>query len=91
MAFSGYPDGRRAMSEISRVLASDGRLLVVDINYPADGNRIGTTITRLWAHGGDIIRDMGQLFKGWGFRYRDDEVGGFGTVHLYIADRKREN
>lgn len=88
MAFSGYPDGQRAMSEISRVLAPDGRLLMVDINYPTDGNRIGTIITRFWARGGDIIRDMGHLLGSWGFHYTDAEVGGFGTVHLYVAERE---
>jgi ubiquinone/menaquinone biosynthesis C-methylase UbiE len=88
MAFSGYPDGQLAMSEISRVLKTDGRLLMVDINYPADGNRLGTIITRIWARSGDIIRDMGQLFRSCGFHFTDDEVGGYGSVHLYIAERE---
>ena len=33
MAFSGYPDGNRAMSELHRVLKPGGRLVIIDIEY----------------------------------------------------------
>ena len=33
MAFTGYPDGKKALSEIKRVLKPGGRLLLVDFDY----------------------------------------------------------
>ena len=39
MAFIAYPDGQRALTEISRVLKPGGRIVMVDINYPPDGNK----------------------------------------------------
>lgn len=87
MAFTGYPDGMKAMSELFRVLKKGGRLILIDINYPKDRNRMGMMMTRFWAHAGDIIRDMDTLFKHFEFDYRDIEVGGFGSVHLYLAEK----
>ncbi len=87
MSFTGYPDGQKAMAEISRVLKNGGRLVLIDINYPSDKNWLGMNLTRLWASTGDIIRDMGSLFKQSGLGYIDEEVGGFGSVHLYVATR----
>ena len=87
MSFTGYPDGLKAMAELWRVLKPGGRLILVDINYPADQNRLGTTLTRLFASLGDIIRDMGSIFGALGISYQDHEIGGFGCVHLYIAEK----
>lgn len=87
MAFTGYPDGRRAMAEIYRVLQPNGRFVLVDIDYPPDGNWLGMKMTRLWASAGDIIRDMGALFAETGFRCQDKAIGGFGSVHLYVASK----
>lgn len=87
MAFSGYPDGVRAMSEMCRVLRPGGRLLLIDVNYPGDGNRLGRYATRFWAGVGDIIRNMESLFDRFGFEYTDKEIGGFGSVHLYVAEK----
>lgn len=89
MAFTAYPEGRLALAEISRVLKPGGRILMVDINYPGDGNWIGSSLTRGWQAAGDIIRNMPELFEGFGYEYSDREVGGFGSVHLYVATKPR--
>jgi ubiquinone/menaquinone biosynthesis C-methylase UbiE len=87
MAFTGYPEGSKAMSELWRVIKKGGRLILIDINYPANHNRIGMTITRIFASLGDIIRDIDLVFKSQNITYQDIEIGGFGSVHLYLAEK----
>jgi len=86
-AFSGYPDGRRALAEMTRVLRPGGRLVLIDIGYPQDGNRLGTRIAELWKRSGDLLRDMGQLFSEARLDFTEAEIGGFGSVHLWCATR----
>ncbi len=88
MAFSGYPDAHKAMSELHRVLKPGGRLVLIDIEYPTDRNWLGMKATRLWTALGDLIRDLGKLLHEFGFDYSQQEIGGFGTVHLYIATKR---
>ena len=88
MALSGYPDGARAISEIRRVLKRGGRLILIDVNYPADRNWLGMRLTRCWQHLGDIIRDVGKLLEEHGFDCEDREIGGFGSVHLYLCQKR---
>lgn len=87
MAFSGYPDGKRALTEMARVLKPGACLVMLDINFPQDGNKLGTLLTRGWQASGDIIRDNPNLLENFGFDFSDQEVGGFGSVHLYIATK----
>lgn len=87
MAFTAYPDGKAAMAELNRVLRNGGRLVMVDINYPRDGNRLGLLFASIWMKLGDILRDMDLIFKEAGFEYTDEEVGGWGSVHLYVATK----
>jgi ubiquinone/menaquinone biosynthesis C-methylase UbiE len=87
MSFTGYPDGIKAMKEMHRVLKVGGRLILIDINYPGDGNWLGVRLTRMWESFGDIIRDMKTLLGQFGFEYTDQEIGGFGSVHLYVATK----
>lgn len=87
MAFSGDPDGHRAMSELHRVLKPGGRLVIIDVEYPADRNRLGMRIARLWVAVGDLIRDLGKLLHEFDFAYTEEEIGGFGTIHLYVATK----
>jgi len=87
MAFTAYPDGQRALAEITRVLKPGGRIVMVDINYPRDRNKVGIILTEGWKAGGDIIRDVSELFEGFGYEYTDQEVGGYGSVHLYVATK----
>ena len=88
MAFTAYPDSTKAMSELHRVLKSGGTLVLIDIHYPADRNWLGMRMTRFWAALGDIIRDMDAVFRQFDFEYTDREIGGFGSVHLYVAEKK---
>lgn len=87
MAFTSYPNADQALAEISRVLKPGGRIVMFYINYPGDGNRLGTVLTRAWKASGDIIRDIPELFERFGYEYTDGEVGGFGSVHLYVAKK----
>jgi ubiquinone/menaquinone biosynthesis C-methylase UbiE len=87
MAFTGYPNADQAMREMRRVLKPGGRLVMIDINYPADGNRLGVFLARFWEASGDLIRDMRPLFQEYGFEYQETEVGGWGSVHLYVASK----
>lgn len=91
MAFTGYPDGRAAMVEIDRVLRPGGRFLLVDVNFPTGGSRLGFWAARLWMALGDILRDMGALFEEQGFSFTDEEIGGFGSVHYYMARKPAES
>lgn len=85
MAFTAYPDGQAAMAEIARVLRPGGRFLLVDVNFPSDGNRLGTWAARAWIAFGDILRDMAPLFAAHDFNVAEEEIGGFGSVHYYLA------
>jgi ubiquinone/menaquinone biosynthesis C-methylase UbiE len=87
MAFSGYPNGRRAMAELFRVLKEGGRLLIVDFNYPSNRNRLGYWLTKLMESAGDTIRDIPKIIQEFPLEYTEKEIGGFGSVHLYIAKK----
>jgi len=87
MAFTGYPDAKAALAEMNRVLREGGKLVMVDVNYPSDGNRKGVVLARMWMKLGDILRDMDVLFREGGFEYVDEEIGGWGSVHLYVATK----
>lgn len=87
MAFSGYPDAKKALGELLRVLKPGGRLVLIDINYPTDGNSPGTWLTALWKHSGDLIRDLNALFDHFSVQHVDEEIGGWGSVHLYRATK----
>ncbi|NPD46128.1 MULTISPECIES: class I SAM-dependent methyltransferase [unclassified Lentimicrobium] len=88
MAFTGYPDGDKAMRELERVLKPDGKLLLVDFNYPINRNLFGYWIVRLWEKFGDIIKDINSLLVKYGLDYESFSIGGFGSVQLFIARKK---
>ena len=88
MAFTGYPNGKQAMSEFYRVLKEGGKLLIVDFDYPSNRNRFGYWLTKSMESAGDTIRDISKIVQAFPFEYTEEEIGGFGSVHFYIA-RKR--
>jgi len=87
MAFSGYPDGRKALSEMTRVLRPGGKMVLIDIGFPANRNWFGTQLAEFWKLSGDLVRDMGTLFDDFGLVHTDEEIGGAGSVHLYVATK----
>ncbi len=87
MAFTGYLDGDKAMSELKRVLKKDGVLLLVDFDYPKNRNLFGYLIVRLWEKLGDIIKDIDSLLTKHGFNHSETPIGAFGSVHLFIAKK----
>ena len=64
-----------------------GKLIMVDIDYPRNRNWLGMQATKAWIAMGDIIRDMGKIFEQCNFKYEEKEIGGFGSVHLFIAEK----
>ena len=88
MAFPGYPDGLAALSEMRRVLRRGGTLALIDVNYPSDGNWLGTKLAEFWQFSGDLLRDMEQLFDQLAFEYTHEEIGGWGSVHLFVARKQ---
>jgi ubiquinone/menaquinone biosynthesis C-methylase UbiE len=87
MAFTGYANAGKALSELIRVLKPDGKLIIVDINYPKNMNILGRWLTKFWVILGDVIRDMDKIFNDFDLDYTDKEIGGFGSVHLYIIEK----
>ena len=91
MAFTAYPDSRRALEKLSRVLKPGGRLVILDISNPLDQNKLGVLLTKAWKASGDILRVLLSLLETSGFQFSDQEVGGFGSVHLYVATKPAQN
>lgn len=88
MAFSGYPNGNQAMAELHRVLRPGGRIVLIDVGNPPDGNWRGSALLGIWKRTGDVVRDMPRLFESFGFDVHEQPVGGFGSIHLYIATKR---
>lgn len=86
-AFSLYLDPEKAMAEFYRVLTKGGRLLLMEMHDPRDGNWLGQRlmivprICRLPA------RDYDDLLSGVGFEVEDLNVGLRGVLHLYVATK----
>jgi ubiquinone/menaquinone biosynthesis C-methylase UbiE len=85
MAFTGYPKGKQAMSEFYRVLKRNGKLLIVDFDYPSNRNWFGFMLTRMMECAGDTIKDIAKFLQDYSFEFSDHEIGGFGSVHLFVA------
>ncbi len=88
MAFTGYPNGDKAMSELKRVLKPKGKLLMVDFDYPEDRNIFGYLSIKFWEKLGDIIKDINFLLTKYEFDYNDYSIGSFGSVHFFMCTKK---
>ena len=62
-SLSGVPEGKLAMREMIRVAANGGRIVLVDIGLPANSNRLGTFLARLWEYMGDYLYDQSILMR----------------------------
>jgi SAM-dependent methyltransferase len=86
MAFTGCPDA--AAAELARVPKPGDRLVLIDINYPRDGNRPGTALVeRFWEPFGDLIRNVPAMLSDAGLDVQDDEIGRWGSAHRYLATK----
>lgn len=85
MALSGYPRAGEALTEMRRVLRPDGRLVLLDVGFPADGNRLGSWLARGWQWSGDLVRDTATALVDAGFKAERREIGGYGSVQLFVA------
>ena len=65
--------------------APTGRLVLIDVEYPHDGNRPGSALVGMCKRSGDVIRDMPALLHSFGFDVCHEQIGGFGSVHLDVA------
>ena len=86
-AFTLYQNPSQAMNEFYRVLVPGGRLVMLEYDYPVDGNRVGTMIVN-WARRNKVpYLNFGPLLKSVGFEHEDHALGWWGVLHMYIAHK----
>ena len=84
MAFSGYPDGFKAMKELTRVLKPDGILLLLDYDYPENRNVFGYLTVKLIEASGDIIRNIPGIVQRCNCTCNRKIIGSFGAIQLFL-------
>lgn len=87
-SFSGFPDGPEAMAEMIRVLAPGGRVVIVDIGLPLDGNAFGTFWARLWEWCGDFLYDIPAIMEEGGLKVMVFEEFGPGNHIRAVVGEK---
>jgi len=87
-AFSVYSDRPNAMSEFFRVLKPGGRMVLMEINPPAQGapgTAFGLWLTRVLSM--PMIDNLPGLIASVGFELQDINIGFFGIQHLYLGTK----
>jgi ubiquinone/menaquinone biosynthesis C-methylase UbiE len=87
-AFSLYPDREKAMGEFFRVLKPGGRMVLMEINPPKQGDAgtaMGLWLTRALKM--PMIPDLAGIITRAGFELEDLNIGFFGIQHLYIGTK----
>lgn len=88
-ALSGFPDPAAALSEMARVAAPDGSVVLIDISLPPDGNLLGTLLARLWESMGDWLYDYPALMREADLRIATCEPFGPGAHIFAVVGKKR--
>jgi ubiquinone/menaquinone biosynthesis C-methylase UbiE len=89
-ALSGMDEVQGALAEMVRVAAPAGRVVLVDIALPADGNRAGTFWARLWESMGDYLYDFPALMSAGGLKVTICEEFGPGRHIRAVVGEKQE-
>jgi ubiquinone/menaquinone biosynthesis C-methylase UbiE len=87
-AFSLYADREKAMREFFRVLKPGGRMVLMEINPPKEGDAgtaMGLWLTRSLKM--PMIPDLAGIITRTGFQLEDINIGFFGIQHLYIGTK----
>jgi len=84
---TGYPDGDKALSEMKRVLKENGKLLLLDFDYPSNKNIVGYSLVKIGEKYGDVMKNIKAYLKRSGLTYREINVGGFGSVYLFVCSK----
>lgn len=86
-AFTLYDTPTQAISEFFRVIEPGGRLVLMEYDYPADGNKLGTLCTNHMRRTAQYI-DFRKLLRDAGFApIEDHDVGLFGMCRMFIATK----
>jgi len=87
-AVSGIPNGNCVLQEMARVTATNGRIVLVDIGLPSNGNRLGTSLARLWERMGDFLYDLPQMITAVGLTLTAFEEFGPGNHIRAVVGQK---
>jgi ubiquinone/menaquinone biosynthesis C-methylase UbiE len=87
-AFSAFPDGEGALTEMTRVVKKGGRVIIVDAGQSHDGNLMARLLAGAWSLVGDYMRDEGPLMEGQGLvGVTREEYGPWNHIHAVVGIR----